>query len=241
MSEWWTYRPADLLMYSPDVYWRLFADLNRSWWPIQPLIIGSGLGWLYFCTRRAGQCADHWPRSAAAICAACWAVAAWSFLWQRFAPINWIAGHVAVLFAVEAALLAAVALRGAGWFIARGPRLWCGLAFGLWALLVHPILAPIFDRPWIQAEIFGLAPDPTAIGTLALLLLIDARTPTLRRQLRLLWPIPVAWCCTSAAVFWTQQSAQGWLMLAAAVLPPGMAVWHGRRRRQSPTNDPRWR
>ena len=34
MSEWWTYRPSDFLMFAPDTYWRLFELHNAAWWPL---------------------------------------------------------------------------------------------------------------------------------------------------------------------------------------------------------------
>ena len=48
-----------------------------------------------------------------------------------------------------------------------------GLALFLYALAIHPLIAPLTGRPWTQAEIFGLAPDPTAIATLGILLAAD--------------------------------------------------------------------
>ena len=39
MSEWWSYRPADFLMFSPRIYWRLFASINEAFWPAQPALL----------------------------------------------------------------------------------------------------------------------------------------------------------------------------------------------------------
>lgn len=75
-----------------------------------------------------------------------------------------------------------------------------------------------FGRPWVQAEVFGLAPDPTAVGSLAFLLLAHAGTPVRRTLLRLLWAVPLAWCAISAATLATMGSAQAPLVLAPAVL-----------------------
>ena len=38
-------------------------------------------------------------------------------------------------------------------------------------VLGHPLLAPALGRPWLQAELLALAPDPSAIATLGFLLL----------------------------------------------------------------------
>ena len=75
-----------------------------------------------------------------------------------------------------------------------------------------PFAAVLFGRSLRAAEIFGLAPDPTAIGTLGLLLL--ARVP--RRWL--LMTLPVVWCVVTGAVLYTLKTPDFWIPpLAAAV------------------------
>lgn len=34
MSEWWTYRLSDFLMFSPATYWRMVERYNREVWPL---------------------------------------------------------------------------------------------------------------------------------------------------------------------------------------------------------------
>src|SRR5262245_61678104 len=80
MSEWWSYRPSDFLMFSPRIYWRLFGSINEAFWPAQPALIALGLAWL---ARARAQ------RLAAGALAIASVVVAWAFLWQRFTPINW--------------------------------------------------------------------------------------------------------------------------------------------------------
>ena len=62
-----------------------------------------------------------------------------------------------------------------------------GLLVVLFALLAQPFVAPLFGRPWAQAEIFGIAPDPTAIATLG----IVVASTRLRWELMV---IPALWC-----------------------------------------------
>ena len=40
-----------------------------------------------------------------------------------------------------------------------------GLALFLFALVLQPLIGPLLGRPWAQVELFGLAPDPTVVGT----------------------------------------------------------------------------
>ena len=39
MSEWWDYGLADLLLFSPRVYYRLFETMNSTWW----LVVASAV------------------------------------------------------------------------------------------------------------------------------------------------------------------------------------------------------
>ena len=64
------------------------------------------------------------------------------------------------------------------------------------ALALYPGLAPLTGRSWLQAELFGVFPDPTLLGTLGLLLLADGRT---RWKLLV---IPIIMCPISAATLW---------------------------------------
>ena len=41
------------------------------------------------------------------------------------------------------------------------------------AMFLYPLIAPALERPWTQSETFGITPDPTAIATLGILLLVN--------------------------------------------------------------------
>ena len=43
MSEWWTYRLSDFLLFAPRTYWRQFELMNLQWWPLQPLLLAAGV------------------------------------------------------------------------------------------------------------------------------------------------------------------------------------------------------
>ena len=101
MSEWWTYRPEDFLLFSPRVYWRMFELHNASLWPLHVLTLGADLIIILLIARRSGIGA----RWIAFILAMLWIFVGWSFLWNRYATINWAAAYVAPAFAVEGVLL----------------------------------------------------------------------------------------------------------------------------------------
>jgi hypothetical protein len=105
------------------------------------------------------------------VLAALWLWVGWSFHWQRYAQINWAAEYFAAAFGLQAILLAAVATP-ARRDQAQPTRLrqiigWVLAATGV---LVYPLFGVAAGRPWSQAEVFGIMPEPTALGTLGLLL-----------------------------------------------------------------------
>lgn len=214
MSEWWTYRPADFLMFAPRTYWRLFELHNQAWWPVQLLAVLLGLAIAVGLWRGTAFA----PRFATGVLALSCAFVAWTFLWQRYAEINWAAAGFAWAFGAQAVGLLVLAMRPSLVWAAGRVRRRVGLGLLLWAVLVHPLLALAFGRPWVQAEVFGLAPDPTAIAVLGVLLCADAGTRATRVLLGVLRAGALAWCAVSAATLATMGSAQGWVTLGVVVL-----------------------
>ena len=66
-----------------------------------------------------------------------------------------------------------------------------GLLLAAIGVVAYPLLPPLFGRPWTSAEVFGIAPDPTAIATLGVLLMARGR------HVLLLLPIPLLWLLLS--------------------------------------------
>ena len=234
MTEWWTYRPADFLMFSARTYYRLFEIYNAAVWPAHLLALGLALAlWLALLQGRAWA-----PRAACALLAAAWLWVAWAFHLQRYAPINWAATWFAAAFAVQGLLLLSCALmRGPGerFVVRQGPARSLGLALLLFALVVQPALGVLLGRPWQQAEVFGLAPDPTVLGTLGVLLLLTphraatcAAAPRRPARAWLLWPIPLLWCAVSGLTLATMQAADAPLLPAAALLAVVGAAWRAK-------------
>lgn len=162
MSEWWTYRPADLLMFSPETYYRLFELYNADVWPAQ--IIGLGAGFTIFVLMFRGP---RWRGHAiAALLAAAWLVVAWAYFLERYTSINLAAPYFAwgffaqaVLTAVSGVLMGRLAFNDPRSLTAKA-----GVALFLLALLLQPLIGPLVGRAWFSVELFGLAPDPTVLA-----------------------------------------------------------------------------
>jgi hypothetical protein len=164
MSEWWSYGLSDFLMFSPQVYWRMVARHNMAAWPAQLLALAAA-GALPVLLRTGG--AARW-RLALGLLALAWAWTGWSFHWRHYADIFLGAPWLAAAFALEALLLLlALACRPAPGATTRGRGLLAWTLLGL--ALLYPLLAPLAGRPWAEAEVFGLMPEPTALATLGVL------------------------------------------------------------------------
>lgn len=223
MSEWWSYRLSDFLLFSPRTYHRLFELYNSAIWPAQAAVVLLGL-LILVLLRRGGPVAGP---AVAAILAACWAWVAIAFHLDRYATINWTAPWVAAAFLVQAALLVWAGVIGGR--LSAPMRLdatgLAGMGLFLFALLLQPAIGLLLGRPWRQAEIFGVAPDPTAIGTLGLLLVLAGRA---RWTLMVL---PALWCAATGATLWAMSAPDAWLPPAAALLALALAVWQALARR----------
>jgi hypothetical protein len=218
MSDWWTYRLSDLLMFSPRTYHRLFELMNAEIWPMQVVTIAAGLAVLGLAILKSTRRAAH-GRVVAAVLAAAWIVVAWAYHFERYAAINTGAPYYAAGFALEAVLLA--------WFVMRrdglrfdplpAPVRWIGLSLLAAGVVLYPLLAPFTGRPWTQAEIFGVAPDPTAVATIGALLLASG-------HIAWLLALPLLWCAISALTLWTMEVPDAAVPASAFVLGAAMAI-----------------
>jgi hypothetical protein len=227
VSEWWTYRLDDLLLFSPATYWRLFELHNLEVWPAHVPALAAGVAMLALVRARAVRRG----RVAAAMLAGCWLWVAWAFHFQRYATINWASVWFALAFALQAAGLAWTGVvRGQLVFDGPDTRVrHAGLALVVFALIGLPLVAPLSGRPWTQAELFGIAPDPTAVATLGVLLAAAGRT---RWQLMV---VPLAWCALSGATLYAMRS-WGAIVCAGAALVALLAAWS--KRGETPRNAP---
>ena len=197
----------DLLLFEPRVYWRLFALENEALWPAQPALLAAG-GLLVLGLLAGRRPSARWLGPALG---AAWVWAGWQFVALRYGAVNWAAPAFAWGFYAEAALLAALGLSGR-LALERRRSARSGAALLAAALFAWPLLAPLDGRPWDQAEVFAIAPDPTAIATLGLL-----ASAARSRWTALLCIAPALWLAASALTLFTMGAWQGWAVLAALV------------------------
>jgi len=215
MTEWWTYRLSDFLLFSPRTYFRVFELYHQWLWPAQPLVATLWLLLLLALWRGATWA----PRALLLALALSWVWIAWAFHWERYAAINWAAKGFAVAFALQALLLAVAAVKVRR--IEPPPAL--GPALLLAALVLMPVVPPAFGRAWIETEGFGLTPDATALGTLGVLLMF---APAYRRLSMLLWLVPILWALVTGATLWAMEVRWAALLPVAGTMAMAGAWRH---------------
>ena len=209
----------DFLPFSPRAYWRLFVLENEAVWPAQPLLLAGGVVLVLFLSQ-GWRPSGRWFGPALG---AAWLWAGWQFVALRYGTLNWAAPTLAWTFYAQGALLAALGLSGRLAFArrARAVRAETGLLAA--ALFAWPLLAPLDGQSWREAEVFAVAPDPTAVATLALLALAVRGSWTV-----LLCVVPALWLAVSALTLFTMGVWQGWAVLGALVA--GLAACAARPR-----------
>ncbi|WP_417811662.1 hypothetical protein [Thalassospira alkalitolerans] len=209
MGDWWSYGLADFLLFSPRVYYRLFETLNTTWGLAVTAALIAGMVASGLAMRRGYR----GNRVVLILLAMIWGWVTAGFLWQYYQPINWVIPYFIPAFIVEAGFMVMFAVRRMplrfGW---RGDfSSVAGAALLLIAIIGFPFAGLIEGRGLIQAELFGSAADPTAIGTLGFILLARGTWRWL------LLPVPLVWCVMASAILW--------VMDQNIALLPLIAVW----------------
>jgi uncharacterized protein DUF6064 len=209
MSEWWTYRLTSFLLFSPRTYYRTIELYNIAIWPAPLAGIAVGIAIVALLLWKHGRS----DRIIATLLAICWLWTGWAFHYERYAQINWVASWIGAAFALEAALLVAVGVVAGklAFERARGTTLWIAIALIAIVVAGYPLLAAITGRAWTSAEVFGTAPDPTALVTVAVLSLARGRVKWL------LLAIPLLWCAATALTLRALMAPEFSVVIVAAL------------------------
>lgn len=208
MDAWLDYSVSDFLLFSPETYWRLFDQVNGAVWPFQFVLLAALTGILILCVL-------GYPRAGLAVGASlalCWVLVGIVFFQGYYAPINWAIAYVVPFVWAQAALLVLLAPRLA--YVPAGRRNALTYVAAILAL-TYPVFSILDGRPLAQAEVAGVAPDPTSLLTLAL---VGLAQPGWHRVL--LSVVPTVWLMFSALTVFTLDSSS----FSAWVIPGVMAV-----------------
>ncbi len=171
--------------FSIEQFFEVFARYNLAVWPLQIVAFLAGIVvvLLLWSNSRGGAA------MIAVTLSAMWLVNGIGFHWLYFSTINPAARLFAAVFILQAALLAFVAFAGpeVRFRSGRGPVSVFGLICIAFALVFYPVVGWLFGHRYPAVPMFGIAPCPTTIFTVGVLLQAQWR------RVRWLLVIPGLW------------------------------------------------
>jgi hypothetical protein len=187
MGELTNYRLSDFILFSQTAYYRQFELYNHAIWPLHLVAILFSVAIFYALWKKPAWAG----RLIAVLLVMSWLWVAWAFLYQRFYQIHVVANWYAWGFILQAGLITWYGVIKNGFDVAAGSqyRIVIGCCLLFITHIVYPFIPLLNGRSWKQFEMFALAPDPTALATIAILLLY--RSP------RLLYFAPIVWVIIS--------------------------------------------
>ncbi len=176
-----------MLPFTSEVFFALFEDYNRAIWPAQLVAYALGILALVLVVRPSAT----GSRIIGACLALFWLWNGAVYHWIFFATINFAAPVFAALFGFQGVLFVwIVLLRGKVAFRFNATLSgWAGLAMAGFAIAGYPFAGWLAGHGWPQAAMFGVAPCPTVIFTLGIVLLAKPRAPTSLVIIPLLWSL----------------------------------------------------
>jgi hypothetical protein len=213
-----------MLPFTADVLFSSFEQYNRALWPLPLLAVAVALAVILLTLRPV----RHGDRAIGALLAAAWVWIGVGYFFRHLAAIDFAAPLYGAVFVLEGLLLAWTGVaRGSLAFRFRADLFgWAGLALAVAATLLWP-LVDLAGHGWQSVRVAGVAPGPTAVFTLGLLLLSAGRTPLH------LAVIPLLWSLVAGATAWVLTIPQD-LALPVAGLAGFVLLLRKNRRRTRP-------
>lgn len=218
LELWSSYSLVDFIPIELETYLRLFIRANNALWPLPLLIIFFGLIFLVNLIRRKSNTLYLY-------CAAAWLFSAYQFHFSLLNELHWIGYYFGCLFVIQAALLLLFYFQekskpaiGKPVVTPEPYKRILGLSIILFGLILYPLIPFVTNRPLESAEIVGIAPDPTCLVTIGILLATN-------RARWWLLAIPLLWSILSGVVSYAMSVFEGvlWvftvLVLIALLLP----------------------
>jgi hypothetical protein len=215
MSGWTSYALQDFIPFTADIYFRLLERMSETFWPLHLLTLALGVAavWLALKNRSRLTCL---------VIAPVWAFVGLAFFIQRYAELNWAGGYIGYFFLTQAILLLLISMTGVGLdnAIDKRPSVVIGIVIALVGLIGLPFIAPITGGTWLQAEVFGIHPDPTAITTLGLAVILFRGW-----AMWLIAIIPALWVLISGLTLWVLGATAAIVLFAVLTLGLIGLVW----------------
>jgi Family of unknown function (DUF6064) len=208
-----------MLPFTAETLFASLAQYHQALWPLPPIALLLGLA-MVLLTLRPMQ---HSDRMIGGLLAAAWLWIGIGYHLLHLARLDFAAPLYGLLFVLEGVLLLWSTLRGRLAFRFRGGLVgWAGLALAMLAL-AWPLLDRLAGLSWQAERVVLLAPAPTVVLTLALLLLVPGRTP-----LRLVL-VPLLWTLIAGATAWILWVPQDLVLPVVGLCAIGLLFWKSRR------------
>lgn len=211
-----------MLPFTADVLFSVVAQYNRAIWPAQIIAYVLGLAVILLIFRPV----PHGDRLVGALLAAAWAWIGVAYYLLHVATIDFAAPAYAAAFVIQGLLFAWTgAIRGKVAFRFRAdPAGWAGLGLVFFAMAIYPLAGWLAGHGWPRTPLFGVAPGPTTIFTVGMLLLVEGRTP-----LHLV-VLPVLWLLVGGAAAWLLNIPEDVALPLAGIGVFCLILWKNRRR-----------
>lgn len=220
-----------MLPYSIEVLFAVFGQYNKTVWPAQLLAYVLALVALAIVFKpRVFKPSVFKPSAAGTrfigvVQAIAWAWVGIGFHFVHFAPLNFAAPIYGTFFVLQALLLAWAGLIKAspGYRFHADVFGVVGQGLVIYALVGYPVVDWLMGQDWRHIRSFAMAPGPTMLFTLGLLLSTNGRTPLY------LAIIPLLWGLVAGASAWLLGLSQDLVLPLAGIGGLGLIVWKNRR------------
>ena len=209
-----------MLPFDADALFAGFAAQNADLWPAPLLALMLAAGQIVLAVRPLPGS----DKVVGNLLAAGWLWVGLGWHVLTFADLNFAAPLYGAAFVLQGVLLAWATRRGRLAFGFR-PDLsgWAGLMLAVAAVALYPLADRLGGQDWAAVRVVGLAPCPTALLTLGLLLLAPIRKPLA------LLIIPALWTLVAGFTGWILGLAQDAALPLAGIGALTLAVWSNRR------------
>jgi hypothetical protein len=209
-----------MLPFTPEVFFANMAQYNEAIWPAQAVAYVLGLVIVLLLFRPTSQSS----RLIAALLAGAWIWIGVVYHLKYFATINFAAPLFGLAFIIEGLLIAwsGVITRRITFRFRADAAGFAGLTFVTFAIVVYPLLGWLAGHAWPRVAMFGVAPCPTTIFTMGLLLLTEGRTPP---HLAI---IPVLWSLVGGSAVWLLGVPEDLALPIAGLSGLGLILWKNR-------------
>lgn len=208
-----------MIPYSLEVFFAVLAEYNGAVWPVAAIAWVLGVASVVMAVRGSGG-------AVAAVLVFAWAWTGAIYHLVFFTDIDFWSYGFGALFIVQSLLMAWAGLVR-GQLCLRFHRCsagWAGLILAVTGLVVTPVVGLMLDRELAEIAVFGVAPAPTVIVTLGLLLLAQPASPWH------LFILPTVWCVIGGAVAIELPIPEDLVLIAAGVVALVARCWNRKGR-----------